>query len=84
MVQIASENGYNRLVLGSCTSRIACHVISATVKVCLIYASAYLSFLLQKKDISYFGEWEHFHMLLYWYSNNRVIMILTPVVSDSK
>ncbi|KAE8099639.1 hypothetical protein FH972_017604 [Carpinus fangiana] len=28
----ASENGYNRLVLGSCTSRIACHVISVTVK----------------------------------------------------
>lgn len=30
--KIASENGYNRLVLGSCTSRIACHVLSATVK----------------------------------------------------
>lgn len=30
--KVASENGYNRLVLGSCTSRIACHVISATVK----------------------------------------------------
>ncbi|XP_050227488.1 cytoplasmic tRNA 2-thiolation protein 2 [Mercurialis annua] len=28
----ASENGYNRLVLGSCTSRIACHVLAATVK----------------------------------------------------
>lgn len=33
VVQIASEKGYNRLVLGSCTSRIACHVILATVKV---------------------------------------------------
>ncbi|KAK1276625.1 Cytoplasmic tRNA 2-thiolation protein 2 [Acorus gramineus] len=30
--KIALENGYNRLVLGSCTSNIACHVISATVK----------------------------------------------------
>ncbi|XP_015898174.3 cytoplasmic tRNA 2-thiolation protein 2 isoform X2 [Ziziphus jujuba] len=30
--KIASENGYNRLVLGSCTSRIACHVLTATVK----------------------------------------------------
>lgn len=30
--KIASENGYTRIVLGSCTSRIACHVISATVK----------------------------------------------------
>lgn len=39
MLQIASENGYNRLVLGSCTSRIACHVLTATVKV-------YVSFVL--------------------------------------
>ncbi|KAH7561367.1 hypothetical protein JRO89_XS10G0217000 [Xanthoceras sorbifolium] len=31
-LQVASENGYNRLVLGLCTSRIACHVITATVK----------------------------------------------------
>lgn len=30
--KIASENGYSKLVLGSCTSRVACHVISATVK----------------------------------------------------
>ncbi|XVE95942.1 hypothetical protein REPUB_Repub02eG0179000 [Reevesia pubescens] len=30
--KVASENGYSRVVLGSCTSRIACHVISATVK----------------------------------------------------
>ncbi|KAJ4842632.1 hypothetical protein Tsubulata_013323 [Turnera subulata] len=30
--KVASENGYSRLVLGSCTSRIACHVIAATVK----------------------------------------------------
>ncbi|KAG6701486.1 hypothetical protein I3843_08G161300 [Carya illinoinensis] len=30
--KIASENGYNRVVLGSCTSSIACHVISAIVK----------------------------------------------------
>ncbi|KAJ7972211.1 Cytoplasmic tRNA 2-thiolation protein 2 [Quillaja saponaria] len=30
--KIAAENGYNRLVLGSCTSRIACHVISGTAK----------------------------------------------------
>ncbi|KAK1578329.1 hypothetical protein Q3G72_029410 [Acer saccharum] len=30
--KVASENGYNRLVLGLCTSRIACHVITATVK----------------------------------------------------
>ncbi|KAM6565868.1 hypothetical protein CsatA_024996 [Cannabis sativa] len=30
--KIAAENGYNRLVLGSCTSRIASHVLSATVK----------------------------------------------------
>ncbi|KAK1548799.1 hypothetical protein Q3G72_026692 [Acer saccharum] len=32
LLQVASENGYNRLVLGLCTSRIACHVITATVK----------------------------------------------------
>ncbi|KAK7285605.1 hypothetical protein RJT34_20381 [Clitoria ternatea] len=30
--KVASEFGYNRIVLGSCISRIACHVISATVK----------------------------------------------------
>ncbi|CAN0890444.1 Cytoplasmic tRNA 2-thiolation protein 2 [Linum grandiflorum] len=30
--KIASENGYTKLVLGSCTSRIACHVLAATVK----------------------------------------------------
>ncbi|KVI12121.1 Thiouridylase, cytoplasmic, subunit 2 [Cynara cardunculus var. scolymus] len=29
---IAIENGYTKLVLGSCTSRIACHVLAATVK----------------------------------------------------
>uniref|UniRef100_A0A2P2KZ71 Uncharacterized protein MANES_09G022000 n=1 Tax=Rhizophora mucronata TaxID=61149 RepID=A0A2P2KZ71_RHIMU len=30
--KVAMQNGYNRVILGSCTSRIACHVISATVK----------------------------------------------------
>ncbi|KAJ1408969.1 Rossmann-like alpha/beta/alpha sandwich fold [Sesbania bispinosa] len=30
--KVASEFGYNRIVLGSCISRIAAHVISATVK----------------------------------------------------
>ncbi|CAA7035810.1 unnamed protein product [Microthlaspi erraticum] len=30
--KVASENGYNRLVVGSCTSRIASHVLTATVK----------------------------------------------------
>lgn len=30
--KIAIENGYTKLVLGSCTSRIACHVLTATVK----------------------------------------------------
>ncbi|ESQ53406.1 hypothetical protein EUTSA_v10025158mg [Eutrema salsugineum] len=30
--KVASENGYNRLVLGSCTSRLASHVLTATVK----------------------------------------------------
>ncbi|KDP26051.1 hypothetical protein JCGZ_21084 [Jatropha curcas] len=30
--KIASENGYSRLVLGSCMSRIACHVLTETVK----------------------------------------------------
>ncbi|CAI0439584.1 unnamed protein product [Linum tenue] len=30
--KVASENGYTKLVLGLCTSRIACHVIAATVK----------------------------------------------------
>ncbi|KAJ6741810.1 CYTOPLASMIC TRNA 2-THIOLATION PROTEIN 2 [Salix viminalis] len=30
--KVASQNGYNRLVLGSCASRIACHVLAATVK----------------------------------------------------
>ncbi|XP_068665835.1 cytoplasmic tRNA 2-thiolation protein 2 isoform X2 [Aristolochia californica] len=30
--KIASDNGYSKVVLGSCASRIACHVISATVK----------------------------------------------------
>ncbi|XP_020210746.1 cytoplasmic tRNA 2-thiolation protein 2 [Cajanus cajan] len=30
--KVASEFGYNRIVLGSCISRIASHVISATVK----------------------------------------------------
>ncbi|GAV75205.1 DUF2392 domain-containing protein, partial [Cephalotus follicularis] len=36
--KIASENGYNRLALGSCTSRIACHVLSATVKLSCLYS----------------------------------------------
>lgn len=30
--KIATENGYSKVVLGSCTSRIACHVLAATVK----------------------------------------------------
>ncbi|KAK6945291.1 Cytoplasmic tRNA 2-thiolation protein 2 [Dillenia turbinata] len=30
--KIALENGYNRLVLGSSASRIACHVLSSTIK----------------------------------------------------
>ncbi|KAF9612858.1 hypothetical protein IFM89_004268 [Coptis chinensis] len=30
--KVALENNYNKLILGSCTSRIACHVLSATVK----------------------------------------------------
>ncbi|XP_076958173.1 cytoplasmic tRNA 2-thiolation protein 2-like [Bidens hawaiensis] len=30
--KIAIDNGYTKLVLGSCTSRIACHVLAATVK----------------------------------------------------
>lgn len=30
--KVASVSGYNKIVLGLCTSRIACHVISATVK----------------------------------------------------
>ncbi|KAK7336552.1 hypothetical protein VNO77_17096 [Canavalia gladiata] len=30
--KVASDFGYNRIILGSCISRIACHVISATVK----------------------------------------------------
>ncbi|CAN1125041.1 Cytoplasmic tRNA 2-thiolation protein 2 [Linum perenne] len=30
--KLASENGYTKLVLGLCTSRIACHVLAATVK----------------------------------------------------
>ncbi|XP_073279267.1 cytoplasmic tRNA 2-thiolation protein 2 [Primulina huaijiensis] len=30
--KIAMENGYTKLVLGTCTSRIACHVLEATVK----------------------------------------------------
>ncbi|XP_065856558.1 cytoplasmic tRNA 2-thiolation protein 2 [Euphorbia lathyris] len=30
--KVAFENGYNRLVLGTCTSRIACHVLAATLK----------------------------------------------------
>ncbi|XP_041996889.1 cytoplasmic tRNA 2-thiolation protein 2 [Salvia splendens] len=28
----AFDNGYNKIVLGTCTSRIACHVLEATVK----------------------------------------------------
>ncbi|GJZ48097.1 hypothetical protein Tco_0601929, partial [Tanacetum coccineum] len=32
LTHIAIENGYTKLVLGSCTSRIACHVLAATVK----------------------------------------------------
>ncbi|CAN8328171.1 unnamed protein product [Cochlearia groenlandica] len=30
--KVASENGYNRLVVGSCTSRLASHVLTSTVK----------------------------------------------------
>ncbi|KAL0428543.1 UNVERIFIED_CONTAM: Cytoplasmic tRNA 2-thiolation protein 2 [Sesamum latifolium] len=30
--KIATENGYTKIVLGTCTSRIACHVLEATVK----------------------------------------------------
>ncbi|KAJ8899031.1 hypothetical protein K2173_008856 [Erythroxylum novogranatense] len=30
--KVASEKGYNKLILGSCTSSIACHVISSIVK----------------------------------------------------
>ncbi|KAK4412950.1 Cytoplasmic tRNA 2-thiolation protein 2 [Sesamum alatum] len=30
--KVALENGYTKVVLGTCTSRIACHVLEATVK----------------------------------------------------
>ncbi|VFQ86163.1 unnamed protein product [Cuscuta campestris] len=30
--KVALENGYTKIVLGKCTSRIACHVLEATVK----------------------------------------------------
>lgn len=40
-LQIAIENGYTKLVLGSCTSRIASHVLAATVKVCLFLVTAH-------------------------------------------
>ncbi|XP_011078907.1 cytoplasmic tRNA 2-thiolation protein 2 [Sesamum indicum] len=30
--KIATENGYAKIVLGTCTSRIACHVLEATIK----------------------------------------------------
>ncbi|PIN10277.1 hypothetical protein CDL12_17124 [Handroanthus impetiginosus] len=30
--KVASENGYTKILLGTCTSRIACHVLEATVK----------------------------------------------------
>ena len=45
-VQIALEKGYTKLVLGSCTSRLACHVITATVKVhiCSIFFLSFFRF----------------------------------------
>ena len=36
-VQAAFDNGYTKIVLGTCTSRIACHVLEATVKVSCSY-----------------------------------------------
>lgn len=30
--KVASANGYTKIVLGTCTSRIACHVLEATIK----------------------------------------------------
>ncbi|KMZ57378.1 Cytoplasmic tRNA 2-thiolation protein 2 [Zostera marina] len=30
--KVASENGFNKIILGSCTNGIACHIISSTVK----------------------------------------------------
>ncbi|KAL5998205.1 hypothetical protein ACLOJK_009143 [Asimina triloba] len=44
--KIASENGYSKLVLGTCTSRMASHVIAATVKI----AVAFLSMTLVNRD----------------------------------
>lgn len=32
-MQAAILNGYTKIVLGTCTSQIACHVLEATVKV---------------------------------------------------
>lgn len=32
-MQAAIVNGYTKIVLGTCTSQIACHVLEATVKV---------------------------------------------------
>lgn len=35
------ENGYAKIMLGSCASAIACHVLSATVKVYLVLLALY-------------------------------------------
>ncbi|WVZ05204.1 hypothetical protein V8G54_018550 [Vigna mungo] len=49
LIKVASECGYNRIVLGSCISRIACHVISATVKI-LYHNKSDWSPILESKD----------------------------------
>lgn len=36
-MQVALENGYTKVVMGTCTSQIACHVLEATVKVSPYY-----------------------------------------------
>lgn len=35
------ENGYAKIMLGSCASAVACHVLSATVKVYLVLLALY-------------------------------------------
>lgn len=40
--QIALDNKYSKIVLGSCTSGLASHIISSTVKVCQQPAPSYV------------------------------------------
>ncbi|KAI5412514.1 hypothetical protein KIW84_057258 [Lathyrus oleraceus] len=83
---VASEFGYNRIVLGSCISRIAAHVVSATLKLL-----AFLVFCLSLRKSSntvllhlgHFGLGSAFDNKTYMRHRRQPRRIIAPVSSSA-